>query len=110
MSLVGAVSCEHEAVKMETCGGSCNHDSQIPHQKDLENNCCVNYTDLIKVDLNFLKSLHVKINKPAVLSLVQTNNLLTEQISEKINSFNHFDPPPLLYNKEILVSCCTFLL
>ena len=109
-SLIGEVSCDHEPVQTNTCEGQCDHNPVSSHDEGLEDNCCVDYADIVKIDLNLLKSGKLKISKPVLTHVASSLDYKLDIALFKNNFTNQINAPPLLYNKDILTSCCTFLL
>lgn len=109
-SVTWKVSCGHEQSKTNTCNTQCDHHPLNTNQESLDFNCCVNYAEVVKVDLNIFKSAKVKIIKPVVSILLILPEIFTNTIFGIHIINNTLILPPFLYSKERVVSFCTFLL
>jgi hypothetical protein len=108
-SMIHDVSCNHKEKQITSCENGCKHESnnRIP---EIENDtCCVDSFDFVKIKFDILKK--IALNDPKTFQVTALQLFLIQpNIALFTNILSPVKPPDLLYNKEIFVSFCTFLL
>jgi hypothetical protein len=109
VSLSNPVSCNNEMPDGNSCEGSCGHEQKsVPFELE-KSSCCVDYISFIKIDHSFIESINVNLTHHFIFAII-LNYIKLYSAVDQIDFLTFINLPPVLYNRGMLSSICTFLL